>query len=197
MVIAAAGAGVLPGLREYEKLIAAGPDGVYKLKPVKRASKGAKGKEEDKDRPKGKSFFVPGPAVELTPSEGDALSEDELEDMSKVPATHAPMPPQPLAVLSHPRRSSPLLASPRLASSLPCTGAPQEQLRVLIIPFLAGDLFAIWRQTDLSAEREKNRLRRMLSMTTPEEDDLPPPSEEELAESALLASMTSDVRGVA
>ena len=68
---------------------------------------------------------------------------------------------------------------------------------MLIIPFLAGDLFAIWRQTDLSAEREKNRLRRMLSMTTPEEDDLPPPSEEELAESALLASMTSDVRGVA
>ena len=65
---------------------------------------------------------------------------------------------------------------------------------MLIVPFLAGDLFAIWRQTDLAAEREKNRLRRLLSMTTPEEDELPPPSEEELAESALVSSMNPEVR---
>jgi len=65
---------------------------------------------------------------------------------------------------------------------------------VLIVPFLAGDLFAIWRQTDLAAEREKNRLRRLLSMTTPEEDDLPPPTDEELAETAMVSSMNPEVR---
>jgi len=113
VVIAAAGPGVLPGLREYEKLIAAGPDGIYKLKPLKRTTttttattttttatngsngKGGPGKENEEaskgasqPAPKGKSFFVPGPADGADPSRVDTLSDEELDDMSKVHTHH-------------------------------------------------------------------------------------------------------------
>ena len=76
----------------------------------------------------------------------------------------------------------------------------KDQLRLLILPFLAGDLFAIWRETDIAAEREKRRQRRKLlgkgelTLFGESEDDIVPYTAEELVENKILADLSPEDR---
>ena len=76
----------------------------------------------------------------------------------------------------------------------------KDQLRLLILPYLAGDLFAIWRETDIAAEREKRRQRRKLlgkgelTLFGESEEDIVPYTAEELAENKILADLSPEDR---
>lgn len=73
----------------------------------------------------------------------------------------------------------------------PLEDMSKDQLKERILPYLAGDLFLIWRETDLATEKEKLRLRNRLLHI---EEDLSGVSEEAKEERRRIDAMTYDER---
>jgi hypothetical protein len=73
----------------------------------------------------------------------------------------------------------------------PLEDMSKDQLKERILPFLAGDLFLIWRETDLATEKEKLRMRNRLLHI---EEDLSGVSEEVKEERRRIDAMTYDER---
>jgi hypothetical protein len=73
----------------------------------------------------------------------------------------------------------------------PLEDMSKDQLKERILPFLAGDLFLIWRETDLATEKEKLRMRNRLLHI---EEDLSGVSEEVREERRRIDAMTYDER---
>lgn len=73
----------------------------------------------------------------------------------------------------------------------PLEDMSKDQLKERILPFLAGDLFLIWRETDLATEKEKLRLRNRLLHI---EEDLSGVSEEVKEERRRIDAMSYDER---
>ena len=73
----------------------------------------------------------------------------------------------------------------------PLDDMSKEELKERILPFLGGDLFLIWRETDLASEKEKNRLRNKLLQ---KEENLNGISIELIEERKKIDAMTIDER---
>lgn len=73
----------------------------------------------------------------------------------------------------------------------PLEDMSRDELKERILPFLAGDLFLIWRETDLATEKEKLRVRNRLLHI---EEDTNGVSEEVMEERRRIDAMSFDER---
>ena len=74
----------------------------------------------------------------------------------------------------------------------PLDDMSKDELKEKVLPFLAGDLFLIWRETDLASEKEKNRIRNKLLR---KEENLEGVSMEVIKERNRIDAMTLEERG--